>query len=152
MPAALNKRIDWPVLFGQWITAKAQGMTLTAFAESVKHPAGYLGTKFKEMQLEMFKDKMANVFEKGVDIVNKSLDSLEVNPDFALKATVQMADRIGLNPQQTQANINIQTEGPVVLFSNIDQNLVKNMLGADENETKTSPSSTSENVQGNSDD
>ena len=129
MSAALDKRIDWPEMYGEWIKAKMAGETLTAFAERVHHGKAYLSTRFKEIQIELIKDQMANIVTKGVDIVSKSLNSDNVNPEFALKATTSMADRIGMSPQSQQINVNQSNTVNISLFSVEDKNEINNMLG-----------------------
>lgn len=134
MPAALDKRIDWKDLYGKWVTAKAKGMSMNDFAEATNHHPNNLYSKFKEMRMELIKDEMAEIVQKGVHIVNKRLNENEdqLESDFILKATVQMADRIGLAPQNQQVNVQTNLAIGISLVAKEDAESIKTMLGGDD--------------------
>jgi hypothetical protein len=134
MPAALDKRIDWKDLYGKWVTAKAKGVSMNDFASQTGHHPNNLYSKFKEMRMELIKDEMAEIVQKGVHIVAKKLNENEdqLNPDFVLKATTQMADRIGLSPQNTQVNVQTNVAIGISLVAKDDAESIKSMLGGED--------------------
>lgn len=132
MPAALDDRIDWPEVYGEWIKAKLAGESMTSFAERIGRDRTYLSTKFKAIQMQLIRDQMADIVEKGVDVVAKSLKDKDVTPEFALKATTSMADRIGMAPSATVIENNVTNNIGIALFPPQDEANLKTMLGVDE--------------------
>ena len=100
MPAALDKRIPWETHFNKWmIEVKPTGLSLRQFCIDHKLNETSTYAKFKELRMDYFREKMTDTMGKGLHIVEKTLDEAGVDPNFALKATTAMADRIGLSPQ-----------------------------------------------------
>jgi hypothetical protein len=129
MPAALDKRIDWPNAYAEWLKFEAKGGTMQEYADSIKRNRDYLYNKFKEYRLSLIKDDMAMIVAKGVNVVKKHLNETECQPEFALKATVAMADRIGLAPQNNAIQVNNNVAIGINLVAKDDADSIKSMLG-----------------------
>lgn len=135
MAPSKDQLIDWPKVYGGWLSSKHinPDLTLAEYTREAGVNYSYASTMFKKIRDDRIREGMTKILEKGVNIINKTLDAKEVNPDFALKATVSMADRVGFAPNVNQINVQNNVGVNISLVSKEDSVDIKQMLGGVDN-------------------